>query len=418
LSTGAARLFRLLGLHPGPDISASAAASLVGIAREQASTLLTELACAHLLTEHVPGRYTFHDLLRAYAAEQAHAHENDEARRMAICRMLDHYLRTAETAALRMNPLRDPVTTAPPRPGVTCEEVASYQQALAWFTAERPVLLATIAQAPASFDTYTTQLASALTTFLDKRGHWQDQEAVQVTALAAARRQGNRTGQATAYRGLGLAYSGLNRFDDALTHYLLALDLFAELGNHTGQALTHLALAWLAGTQGRAGEALNHSRQGLRHYQAAGHPAGQARALNNVGWHLAEHGDYDQALACCQQALTILCVLGDLTGQANTCDSLGYIYHHLGRHQQAVESYQQALHLFRATDDPYGEATCFRNLGDSHDAAGETDAARQAWMQALDIFKQLDHPHANQVRAKLRLQGAVYEAQADRAVSV
>ena len=206
LSTGAARLFRLLGLHPGPDISASAAASLVGIAREQASTLLTELACAHLLTEHAPGRYTFHDLLRAYAAEQAHAHENDDARRMAIHRMLDHYLRTAETAALRMNPLRDPVTTAPPRPGVTCEEVASYQQALAWFTAERPVLLATIAQAPASCDTYTTQLASALTTFLDKRGHWQDQEAVQVTALAAARRQGNRTGQATAYRGLGLAY--------------------------------------------------------------------------------------------------------------------------------------------------------------------------------------------------------------------
>src|SRR5262249_42828773 len=73
LSTGAARLFRLLGLHPGPDISASAAASLAGIAPDQATTLLAELARAHMLTEQLPGRYAFHDLLRAYAAEQAHA---------------------------------------------------------------------------------------------------------------------------------------------------------------------------------------------------------------------------------------------------------------------------------------------------------------------------------------------------------
>jgi tetratricopeptide (TPR) repeat protein len=402
LSTGAARLFRLLGLHPGPDSSAPAAASLAGIAPGQARPLLTELARAHLLNEHTPGRYAFHDLLRAYAAEQAHAHEDGDARRAATHRLLDHYWRSAETAASRLNQAREPATTVPPRPGVTCEEATDYEHALAWFTAERRVLLATIAQAPAGFGTYTWQLASALTCFLDLRGHWQDQKTIQATALAAARRQGNRAGQATAYRGLGLAHAGLKQFDDARTHHLLALDLFRELGNHTGQAQTHLALSWLAGTQGHHEEGLGHSRQGLRHYQTAGRRAGQAKALNNIGWHLAQHGSYDEALAYCQQALTIARELGDLNSQAATCDSLGYINHRLGRHQEAIACYQQALDLFRATGDPYGEATCLGCLGDSHHAAGNAGAARQAWTHALEILNQLDHPDAGQVRAKLR----------------
>jgi len=167
LSSDTARLFRMLGLHPGPDISVAAAASLAGIPSGQARMLLAELARAHLLTERSPGRYAFHDLLRAYAAEQAQAHEDDDARREAIHRMLDHYLHTAETAASRLNPVRDPAAATPPRPGVTCDDVTDYQQALAWFTAERPVLLTTVAQAFAGFGTYAWQLASALTCFLD-----------------------------------------------------------------------------------------------------------------------------------------------------------------------------------------------------------------------------------------------------------
>jgi tetratricopeptide (TPR) repeat protein len=407
LSSDAARLFRMLGLHPGPDISLAAAASLAGVPSGQARTLLTELARAHLLTEHGPGRYSFHDLLRAYAAEEAHAHEDDDARRAAIQRMLDHYLRTADAAALHLNPRRVSVTTVPPRPGVTYEEIACYKQALAWFTAERPVLLAPVARTPAGFDAYTWQLASALTTFLDRRGHWQDLKAANAAALAAARRHGDRAGQATACRGLGLAYWGLKQFNDARTHYLLALDLFRELGNHIGQAQTHVNLAWMAGAQGRHGEGLDHSRLSLRHYQAAGSREGQASALNNIGWHLAELSDYDQALGHCQQALSILRGLGDRNTQAHACDSLGYIYHHLGRHRQAIDCYQQALDLFRATSDPYGEATSLSHLGDNYDAAGETDAARRAWMHALDILGRLDHPDADQIRAKLRPRAAM-----------
>ena len=401
LSSGAARLFRLLGLHPGPDISTPAAASLAGIAREQASALLAELAGAHLLTEHLPGRYAFHDLLRAYAAEQARSVEDDDARRGAMDRLHDHYLHTSEAAAAHLNPIRDPDPTASARPGVIPEQVTGYQQALAWFTAERPVLLATIAQASAGFDSYTWQLASALTAFLDLQGHWHDQRTVQAAALAAARREGSRAGEAAAYRGLGLAYAGAGDFGDARDQYLLALALYSELGDHTGQAQTHVNLGWVAGAEGRNDEGLYHSRQSLEHYQAAGRPGGQAKALNNIGWHLAEHGDYDQALAHCQQALAIQREIGDRNSQAHSCDSLGYIFYHLGRHQQAIEYYQQALELFRGTGDRYGEATCLRYLGEVHDAVGNAGAAGRAWTNALDIFCQLGHPHADQIRVKL-----------------
>lgn len=66
LSPAAARLFRLLGLHPGPDLTAPAAASL---AISQVRPVLAELTRTHLLGERSPGRYTFHDLLRAYVME-------------------------------------------------------------------------------------------------------------------------------------------------------------------------------------------------------------------------------------------------------------------------------------------------------------------------------------------------------------
>jgi tetratricopeptide (TPR) repeat protein len=396
----------MLGLHPGPDVSLTAAASVAGIPAGQARALLAELARAHLLTEHSPGRYAFHDLLRAYAAEQAHACEDDDARREVIHRMLEHYLHTAEAAAAHLNSSQDPAVATPPRQGVTCHEVADYQQALAWFTAERPVILAALAQAPASFGAYTWQLASALTWFLDLRGHWHDQMAAHTAGLAAARRQDDRVGQATAYRGLGLAHAGLKQFDDARAHYLLALDMFRDVGHHTGQAQIHSNLAWLAAYQGRADEGLFHSRQSLTHFQAAGNLPGQAKALNNIGWNLAERKDYEEALAYCGKALAIVRDLDDRNSQAYICDSLGYIYYHLGRHEQAIESYQSALALFRATGDAWGEANCLDYLGDVHDAMGEVGAARRAWMQALDILGRLDHKDADKVRVKLRLRVA------------
>jgi DNA-binding SARP family transcriptional activator/Tfp pilus assembly protein PilF len=402
LSPDAARLFRLLGVHPGPDISTPAAASLAGTPPEQARSLLAELTRAHLITEHRPGRYAFHDLMRAYATEQTHTQDPAEQRRAATVRLLDHYVHTAHTADRLLHPVRDPITPAPPRPGVSPETLAGHRQAVAWFTTEHPVLLVAVDHAAnTGFDTHTWQLAWTLANFLDRRGYWADQAATAQAALAAARRLADPTAQGYAHRYLARAYTQLGRHDDAHTHLQHSLDLSAQAGDQIRQAHTHRHLALVWARQGRHSEALHHARQALDLYRAVGHQQGQAEALNAVGWYHAQLGDHQQALAHCQQALTLYQELGDRNGEAGTWDSLGYAHHHLGHHQQAIAYYQRALDLRRDLGVRYFEAETLTHLGDTHHAAGNPVAARVAWHQALTILADLDHPDADQVRTKL-----------------
>jgi hypothetical protein len=142
LGAATARMFRLLSLHQGPDITAAAAASLASIQLVQACDVLGELCHASLLTQHQPGRFAFHDLLRAYAAERAAAEDSQLQRRAATHRMLDHYLHTAHAAALVLHSHRDTIVLASAQPGVTPEAMAGYEQAMAWFDAEHRVVLA------------------------------------------------------------------------------------------------------------------------------------------------------------------------------------------------------------------------------------------------------------------------------------
>jgi tetratricopeptide (TPR) repeat protein len=402
LSPAAARLFRLLGLHPGPDISAAAAASLAGLPPARVPPLLAELTRAHLTAEHCPGRYAFHDLLRAYATERAHTSDPDEQRRAATTRMLDHYLHTAHTAERLLYPQRDPIVLTPINPGVVPERLSDHRQALHWFGMEHPVLLATVDHAAATgLDCHTWQLAWTLTTFLRRRGLWHDWAAVQRAALAAAQRLGDPTAQAQAHRGLADAYTRLRRYDDAHAHGRHALDLYAKAGDLAWQAHTHSSLAFMWERQGRHREALDHARQALELSRAGGHRIGQARALSMIGWLHTQLGDHQQAITTCHQALALLQEIDDRHGQADAWDSLGYAHHHLRRYAQAITCYQHALDLLRDLSERYDEAETLTRLGDTHRAAGNLDAARHTWQQALSILDQLDHPDAEQVRTKL-----------------
>jgi DNA-binding SARP family transcriptional activator len=402
LSPAAARLFRLLGLHPGPDIGAPAAASLAGITPDAVRPLLAELTRASLLAEPTPGRFTFHDLLRAYATQLAHTVETDEQRHAAIGRILDHYLHTAYSAARLLDPARDPISLAPPRGGVTPQQLTDHAHALGWVTGEHQTLLAAVAQAAATgFDIQAWQLTWSLWTFLDRGGHWHDWVALGQTAVAAAQRLADPATQATCHRILAGAYTRLGRLDDAHSQLHQALDLADRTGDQTQQAHTHHSLVILWGRRGQPVQSLLHARQALRLYQAADHQDGQARALNAVGWCHTLLGEHEQALTSCQQAFTLYQQLGDRDGQANTLDSLGHAHHHLGQHPQAIACYEHALSLFRDLGDRYNEATTLTHLGDTHHAIGDRQAARDAWQQALAILDELDHADAAQVRAKL-----------------
>jgi tetratricopeptide (TPR) repeat protein len=394
-------MFRLLGLHPGPDISGPAAASLAGLAEDDARRLLRELARAHLITEHVPGRYAFHDLLRAYAAEQARHTDSDADRREATRRVLDHYLHAAAGAALLLNPAQEPVVLTPTRPGAAPGQPADYGQALAWFEAEHQVLVAAVPLAAGSgFDTHAWQLPWAMTPYLRARGHWQDWAAAQRTALAAATRLGDAAAQAQSGRLLAIACTRLGDHDQARDHYASSLTLYQRLGNRLGEAKIQHSLGVLAERQGRGADALGHAEQAMRLYQAVGDQAGEADALNTVGWYHGMLGDYQQARAFCRQAVTLSAQVGHRWLEAGAWDSVGYAEHHLGNLAEAAACYQRALSLLRA-GDRLQEAVVLTHLGDTRQAAGELAQAREAWQQALAIFEDLQHPDAGQVRAKL-----------------
>jgi tetratricopeptide (TPR) repeat protein/transcriptional regulator with XRE-family HTH domain len=404
LSPRAARVFRLLGLHPGPDIAPAAVASLTGGPPPEVHAPLTELVHANLLIEHRPGRYTFHDLLRVYASDAVHRHEPEPIRRAALRRLLDHYLHTAHAAERLLHPLRDPI--APPldgpAPGVIVESVVDAQEAIDWLGTERTVLLAVLRYAAdAGFEAHAWQMAWTLETFLTRGGYRQDLADTWQTAVRSADHLDSAGPRAYAHRALAIAAIELRRYGDANRHAQRALALYTHLDDPTGQGHTHRDLAFLRWRQGNAREALGHAQKALDLFRAAGHHRGVANELNGVGWYHAELGNYTEALAHCERALALLEQLGDDVGSAYTWDSLGYIHHRLGRHRQALDCYHRALALHRRLGDRHDQADTLNRLGDTYEAAGDSAAARTVLLQALEVLAELDHPDTDVVRGKV-----------------
>jgi DNA-binding XRE family transcriptional regulator len=401
LTPDSARLFRLLGMHPSPDIAVPATASLAALPVEQVRPLLAELIQANLLTEHLPGRYNLHDLLRAYATHLTQTLDTDTERHAATHRVIDHYLHTAYTAERLLNPTRPPITLAPAHTGVTPERLTDNRQALHWFIAEHAVLMAAINHVAVDTATRVRQLVWTLRTFLFRNGHWHDWAVAASIAVTTARCPDNPAEQARAHRDLADAYNHLGRLDDAQTHLSHALDLYTRAGDQAGQAATEYSLAYLWELREQPARALDHARRALQLYQAAGSENARANVLNVVGFYQSLLGDHESALADCRQALTLLQKLDDQDGQANAWDSLGYAHRELGHYAQALTCYHHALGLYQQVSDRVNEAETLLKLGDTHAVAGNITSARDAYRQSLAIFDDLDHPEAENIRTKL-----------------
>ncbi len=402
LSETAARMFRLLGLHPGPDISLSAAASLAGVPRAKAGSALRELARTHMVAEYQPGRFTFHDLLRFYAVDQAERHEVTQDRQAAVHRVLDHYLHTAMAASQRFSPFRSPLRLAPVQPDVLPADVADKEQAMSWFDAEVPVLLALIGYADANgFDEHAWQISWTLGPFFNRRGRWRDYAASQGTALGAAQRLGDTVALAHTHYLLGNAQSHMGDYETASPNIRRALDLFRELGDRANEGMVLNGLASMLEDQERYPEALAVALDALRMLKAAGHWWSQANLENGVGWLYAHLGQYDQALAHCQRALSLHRESGYRGGTADTMDSLGYVYLHQGDIAQAKASYTKAIEAYREIGSSYGEGNSLASLGGVLLAEGDAAAAATAWREAVAILESLPHPLADEVRTKL-----------------
>jgi DNA-binding SARP family transcriptional activator/tetratricopeptide (TPR) repeat protein len=391
-----ASAFRLLALHPGPDITARAAASLLGVPLREALWLLEALTGAHLLGEGEPGRYAFHDLLRGYAGELASA---DGARHAAAQRMFDHYLHSAQAAARVLYRVRDPLALAGPRPGTLPEQFTGHAQALSWLRAEYRVLRAVGSSAGSREPAW--QLPAILTEFMNRQGRWQDLADAHQAALTVAHDLGDRTALAHAYHGLGVACQGLGSFADSVAHLERAARLFTRLGDQARRARNMLALGVTFDRHGQHHAAWHQIGQALRLYRQLGHRPGHAVALTDLGWLAAGRQRYQLATGFCQRGLALHYDAGNDIGIGSTLDSLGEIQRRLGRPARSVGLYRQSVEALRRVDDRPALGRTLARLGDAYEAGADRRAARDAWQEALDVLDSVCQEDAARIRVKL-----------------
>ncbi|MEU7906729.1 tetratricopeptide repeat protein [Actinoplanes sp. NPDC049118] len=405
LDPAAARLFRLLGLHPGPDAGIGAVASLAGLPADEVRPPLTRLIRANLLAEQPAGRYGCHDLLRAYARELTDRIDPEADRRAATHRVLDFYLHTALAGDRLLYPNRtklyyrpDPLTA-----GAAPEPLADMAAALAWFAREkRPLRAAVDLAAAAGFDTHSYLLPWALATFFEREWNERDWMACLDVALAVTEGSGDPVRLARIHYNLGYAHRELGRPELSHRHLTLALELLDGHDEVGERAIIHLNLGTTARRLGRYDEALEQAGKALEVYRAHGDRPGEASALNNLGWCHVTLGNHAVALEYCQRAVAIQEAVGNWPGAAHSWDSVGYVHHHLGAYAEALACYRRSRELFRDQGDRRLEAIILTHIGDTHLAAGDPGMAHDAWRQALDIYEEIDHPDSAEIRAKLR----------------
>jgi DNA-binding SARP family transcriptional activator/tetratricopeptide (TPR) repeat protein len=397
LTRPAARLLCLLSLHPGPDISQPATAALAALSADEAQDTLQELLDAHLLTEDAHHRYSMHDLLRAYAAEQADRHLGDAEQDQATGRMFDHYLHTAHTAARVVNATFIPLPLPAPRDTVSAEQFAGRLQARAWCQDERSVLAAITARAARDgHDAHAWQLACSTAAALESTGHWQQDLALLQVGLRAAEHARDPGGQAHAHRHLGRALMMGGRADAALARLQRALALFGQLGDVLNQAETHRSLGVALDRLGQPARSLSHDQHALHLFQEAGHTTGQALALAGICENQAFLGQHEQALTAADHVLQLVREIGHPMWQAAVLDTIGYIHHQLGDHATALRHYQQALqHHDNGGGHPRLHVEVLTHLSDTYDATGDHSAAETARRQAAAILDELQNPTPN-----------------------
>jgi DNA-binding SARP family transcriptional activator/tetratricopeptide (TPR) repeat protein/DNA-binding XRE family transcriptional regulator len=400
LKPEAARMFRLLGLHPGSHITTTAAASLAGLPARQAENLVAELVAVNLLIAHSAGRYRLHDLLRAYATELAHDSDSQTERDAARQRLLDHYLHTANNAMSLVRPSRIALNLNPLVAGATEEAPADQDGALGWLNAEHTTLMALAGDAAHHRrDAYAWWLPRVIEEMLDRRGQWSELASIMKAALRAAEQSGDREGQAHAHSGLARAHLRLGPEGQADRHIRRAMEVFGELGDRPQESIAVRNLTRVACMEGRWEDALGYATRALELSTVEGRSEAHVGCLNNLGWIHAHLGNYGLALDYCEQALEVPC--DEPIAYASLWDSMGYVNHQRGDHAQAASCYLKAIDIYRNQSEQGDRAKSLVRLGDSYLAAGKSDVAADAWQEALEIFVRLESSEAEPLRAKL-----------------
>lgn len=409
LPAPARRLFRLLGLVPGLDVTVEGAAALAALTGDGAAGLLDRLASVHLLIEQTPGRYTFHDLLRRYAADRVAAEEDDACRIEAVARLYAFTLHTVHAAVDVVKPggLRLPRDGSPA--GVAPRRFADRDEAVAWLDAERGNLVAAVTVAADNGPRRAAYLlADALRGYFWACALVVDWLAVAQAGLIAAAAEGDERAQASAELGLGDCRARFGEYRDAIAHGTRALLLARRTGwqEVEAAALNNLGIAY--SRAGRLQAASRHLSRALAVKRRIGAVPAQASTLVNLSTVYWEMGQLERAAGHAGQAGQIYREAGSGQGECFALGNLGAVYLAQGRLTDARQQLDRSLGLSREFSNLDSETETSRLLADVHAHLGDLDLALELANTALEIARGLDdrqfEPHAWNVLGDIQRQ--------------
>jgi tetratricopeptide (TPR) repeat protein len=396
------RVFRLLGLHPGDDFTPDSGAALTGLGSSEVEDRLEELLDEHLLQQHTPGRYRFHDLLRAYAVEQA-VLDPAADRHEAVRRVLDWYLHSAKNADTHLNSQRR-VEFGLIASLVKPRTFADHHAALTWCDTERANLVAGVSYAAEhNLPAHAWTLTQVLWDFFNLRKHWLDWISTHEISLEAARGVGDQVAEGRTLITLAIGLRELQRFDEAFECYRESLAIWRSVGDREREEVTlnNMGIAYFS--LERFDQALRCYRESLTIARALGKRHSEGVTLNNIGLVHVELGQFDRAEQCYREALVIRAEIDDPYSTGIVLNNLGEVYRAMLRFPSAVAEISRALETFRRIGDRFGTAEALLNLGHALLGIDDREGAEKCWQEAALVFEELGDARVDEVRALAKI---------------
>jgi tetratricopeptide (TPR) repeat protein/transcriptional regulator with XRE-family HTH domain len=389
LPSQAQRTYRLLGLHPGPDLAVHAAAALLGTAEPQAERRLDPLLDTHLLQEPAPGRFRFHDLVRAHSLAKADADEPEPDRRAARTRLLDHYRHGVAAATGVAYPHENddhphvPPSGADPAP-------AEPDAATAWLDAELPALLAVFRHAADhGWPEHAHDLAAALHVHLISRGRYATAEDVHGRALALARAAGDRRAELRALTNLGRTHLKQGRNERAAQRHEQALEIATAIGDRSAELNALVGLGHNHLLQGRYPEAAERLSRARELAHGTGHPTIELNALIGLGWLHRQLGEYERAFEAFTRAQELAHATGNRSSEVDALTGLGWQHRQQGNRSEALASFEEAHRIAHAIGSRHGELNAMIGLAAAQRVLGLHDQAERTYRSALALSREI-----------------------------
>ncbi|MEV0952721.1 tetratricopeptide repeat protein [Promicromonospora sp. NPDC050249] len=382
----AARTFRRLGLHPGPDLDQYVAAALTGLPPNAARRILETLVSSHLLHRTGLGRYGMHDLLRAYATHLTLTEDTAQDRKTAEERLFSYYLTAAVVTMDTLRPAEALYLPEESGPSPAVPDLTTPDAARGWAEAERFCILA-IAERAA--DTGRPDCAVGLARILHLylvNIHITDVLTINGHALRAAEAAGDSVGQAHVFRHLGVVHARLGQHTTSVDYLRRAIALFRQVGDLASESL---ALTGLGTTRYQRGEhkaALEDHLNAITMAREAGSRRGEAVALTNLGIVQGRLGDDVASIETQHEALRIVRELGSRQSESITLNNLASVEMRVERYAEAAGHLREALAIIEDLGSGRGRAHALDTLGILHLRLGEPGPATEYFRQALAEF--------------------------------